>query len=58
MAQKICEGASIWADEPYSYFHGVALNVWREYLICTSSPLPSFSRNHHAHGQGLTIARL
>src|SRR5262245_10882397 len=31
VAQKICEGTSIWTDEPYSYFHGVALNVLREY---------------------------
>jgi DNA-directed RNA polymerase specialized sigma24 family protein len=31
VAQKICEGISIWADDPYSYFHGVALNVLREY---------------------------
>jgi RNA polymerase sigma factor (sigma-70 family) len=31
VAQKIYEGTSIWADDPYSYFHGVALNVLREY---------------------------
>src|SRR5215510_11928309 len=31
VAQKICEGTSIWADDPYSYFHGVAINVLREY---------------------------
>jgi DNA-directed RNA polymerase specialized sigma24 family protein len=31
VAQKISEGASIWTNDPYSYFHGVALNVWREY---------------------------
>jgi DNA-directed RNA polymerase specialized sigma24 family protein len=31
VAQKICEGTSIWTDEPYAYFHGVALNVLREY---------------------------
>jgi RNA polymerase sigma factor (sigma-70 family) len=31
VAQKICEGTTIWADDPYSYFHGVALNVLREY---------------------------
>ena len=31
VAQKVCEGTSIWADDPYSYFHGVALNVLREY---------------------------
>jgi DNA-directed RNA polymerase specialized sigma24 family protein len=31
VAQKICEGARLWVDEPYSYFHGVALNVLREY---------------------------
>jgi DNA-directed RNA polymerase specialized sigma24 family protein len=30
-AQKICEGTTLWADDPYSYFHGVALNVLREY---------------------------
>jgi len=31
VAQKVCEGTSIWVDDPYSYFHGVALNVLREY---------------------------
>jgi RNA polymerase sigma factor (sigma-70 family) len=31
VAQKICEGAKFWADDPYSYFHGVALNILREY---------------------------
>jgi len=31
VAQKICEGASIWTNDPYPYFHGVALNVLREY---------------------------
>jgi len=31
VAQKICEGTSIWTNDPYSYFHGVALNVLREY---------------------------
>jgi RNA polymerase sigma factor (sigma-70 family) len=31
VAQKICDGTSIWTDDPYSYFHGVALNVLREY---------------------------
>jgi RNA polymerase sigma factor (sigma-70 family) len=31
VAQKICEGTKLWADDPYSYFHGVALNVLREY---------------------------
>lgn len=31
VAQKICEGTTIWADDPYSYFHGVALNVLKEY---------------------------
>src|SRR5262249_23178433 len=31
VAQKICEGTSIWTEDPYSYFHGVAINVLREY---------------------------
>jgi DNA-directed RNA polymerase specialized sigma24 family protein len=31
VAQKICEGTRLWGDDPYSYFHGVALNVLREY---------------------------
>src|SRR5262245_12907011 len=31
VAQKICEGTTLWGDDPYSYFHGVALNVLREY---------------------------
>lgn len=29
--QKIGEGTRLWTDDPYSYFHGVALNVLREY---------------------------
>ena len=31
VAQKISDGTSIWTNDPYSYFHGVALNVLREY---------------------------
>ena len=31
VAQKICEGTSIWTNDPYSYFHGVALRVLKEY---------------------------
>jgi RNA polymerase sigma factor (sigma-70 family) len=31
VAQKIYDGTAIWANDPYSYFHGVALNVLREY---------------------------
>jgi RNA polymerase sigma factor (sigma-70 family) len=31
VAQKIGEGVRLWTDDPYSYFHGVALNVLREY---------------------------
>jgi DNA-directed RNA polymerase specialized sigma24 family protein len=31
VAQKICEGTTLWTGDPYSYFHGVALNVLREY---------------------------
>jgi RNA polymerase sigma factor (sigma-70 family) len=31
VAQKVYEGTTIWADDPYSYFHGVGLNVLREY---------------------------
>jgi len=31
VAHRICEGTSIWTNDPYSYFHGVALNVLREY---------------------------
>jgi DNA-directed RNA polymerase specialized sigma24 family protein len=31
VAQKISEGTRLWTDDPYSYFHGVALNVLREY---------------------------
>jgi DNA-directed RNA polymerase specialized sigma24 family protein len=31
VAQKISEGTSIWTNDPYTYFHGVALNVLREY---------------------------
>jgi RNA polymerase sigma factor (sigma-70 family) len=31
VARKIAEGTSIRSDDPYTYFHGVALNVLREY---------------------------
>ncbi|MBO0860381.1 MAG: hypothetical protein J2P21_18270 [Chloracidobacterium sp.] len=31
VAQKICDGTSIWTGDLYSYFHGVAINVLREY---------------------------
>jgi len=31
VAQKIYKGTKIWTDDPYSFFHGVALNVLREY---------------------------
>jgi DNA-directed RNA polymerase specialized sigma24 family protein len=31
VARKICEGTTLWTGDPYSYFHGVALNVLREY---------------------------
>jgi RNA polymerase sigma factor (sigma-70 family) len=31
VARRISEGISIRSDDPYSYFHGVALNVLREY---------------------------
>ncbi|HEX5084831.1 MAG TPA: hypothetical protein VFY40_22535 [Blastocatellia bacterium] len=31
VAMKIADGVSIRSDDPYSYFHGVALNVLREY---------------------------
>lgn len=31
VAQKISEGTRLWSDDPYSYFHGVALNVLREH---------------------------
>jgi RNA polymerase sigma factor (sigma-70 family) len=31
VAQKIYEGTRLSVDDPYSYFHGVALNVLREY---------------------------
>jgi len=35
VARKVCEGTRLWTDEPYSYFHGVALNVLREYWRST-----------------------
>src|SRR5262245_31123116 len=31
VAHRICEGTTLWTNDPYSYFHGVALNVLREY---------------------------
>jgi RNA polymerase sigma factor (sigma-70 family) len=31
VAHRICEGTTLWTNDPYSYFHGVAMNVLREY---------------------------
>jgi RNA polymerase sigma factor (sigma-70 family) len=31
VAHRICGGTTLWTNDPYSYFHGVALNVLREY---------------------------
>jgi len=53
VAQKICEGTMIWADDPYSYFHGVALNVLREYW--RSAEQATKSLEEIAQVQGLPV---
>jgi DNA-directed RNA polymerase specialized sigma24 family protein len=53
VAQKICEGTTIWADDPYSYFHGVALNVLREYW--RSAEQAAKSLEEVAQAQGLPV---
>jgi RNA polymerase sigma factor (sigma-70 family) len=53
VAQKICEGTTIWADDPYSYFHGVALNVLREYWRSAEQTTKTFEEV--AQVQGLPV---
>jgi DNA-directed RNA polymerase specialized sigma24 family protein len=53
VAQKIGDGASIWADDPYSYFHGVALNVLREYW--RSAEQTAKTLEEVAQNQGLSV---
>jgi RNA polymerase sigma factor (sigma-70 family) len=53
VAQKICEGTTIWADDPYSYFHGVALNVLREYWRSAEQTTKTFEEM--AQVQGLPV---
>src|SRR5262252_3117947 len=50
VAQKICEGTSIWADDPYSYFHGVALNVLREYWRSAEQRAKTLEETAQIHG--------
>jgi RNA polymerase sigma factor (sigma-70 family) len=47
VAQKICEGTSIWSDDPYSYFHGVAINVLREYWRNTEQTAKTLEETAH-----------
>jgi RNA polymerase sigma factor (sigma-70 family) len=53
VAQKICEGTSIWVDDPYLYFHGVALNVLREYW--RSAEQTAKTLEEAARIQGLSV---
>jgi len=50
VAQKICEGTSIWTDDPYSYFHGVALNVLREYWRSAEQTAKTLEEVAQIHG--------
>jgi len=50
VAQKICEGTSIWTDDPYSYFHGVALNVLREYWRSAEQTAKTLEEAAQIHG--------
>jgi DNA-directed RNA polymerase specialized sigma24 family protein len=53
VAQKICEGTSIWTDDPYSYFHGVALNVLREYWRSAEQTAKTLEEMAQIHGLSL-----
>jgi len=50
VAQKICEGTSIWTNDPYSYFHGVALNVLREYWRSAEQTAKTLEEVAQIHG--------
>jgi DNA-directed RNA polymerase specialized sigma24 family protein len=50
VAQKICEGTSIWTNDPYSYFHGVALNVLREYWRSVEQTAKTLEEAAQIHG--------
>jgi DNA-directed RNA polymerase specialized sigma24 family protein len=50
VAQKISEGTSIWTNDPYSYFHGVALNVLREYWRSAEQTAKTLEEVAHIHG--------
>jgi RNA polymerase sigma factor (sigma-70 family) len=50
VAQKICEGTSIWTNDPYSYFHGVALNVLREYWRSAEQMAKTLEEVAQIHG--------
>ena len=50
VAQKISEGISIWTNDPYSYFHGVALNVLREYWRSAEQTAKTFEEVAQIHG--------
>jgi DNA-directed RNA polymerase specialized sigma24 family protein len=53
VAQKISEGTTIWTDDPYSYFHGVALYVLREYW--RSAEQATKTLEEIAQVQGLSV---
>jgi RNA polymerase sigma factor (sigma-70 family) len=50
VAQKISEGTSIWTNDPYSYFHGVALNVLREYWRSAEQTAKTLEEVTQIHG--------
>jgi RNA polymerase sigma factor (sigma-70 family) len=50
VAQKISEGTSIWTNDPYSYFHGVALNVLREYWRSAEQTAKTLEEVAQIHG--------
>jgi RNA polymerase sigma factor (sigma-70 family) len=54
VARKIAEGTLISANDPYSYFHGVALNVLREYW--RNEERAATTLEQAAQLQGLSVA--
>jgi RNA polymerase sigma factor (sigma-70 family) len=60
VARRICEGKEIWANQPASYFYGVARNVLREYWISPErefSTLDALSSSDHPFEDALKNKR-
>ncbi len=53
VAQKICEGTSIWTDDPYPYFHGVALYVLKEYWRGAEQTAKTLEEVAQIHGHSV-----